>query len=151
LGRDSDFFLALRVEGHYNRATMTTANKIVYAVFGAGALLYGLVTLVAPAVLMSEAARSFPFTHIMREQGAAGVFIGLMFFWCIPNYERRRSVHYLLMVFAFLLAAIHWFDFFAGHLRWLSPLYNSVPFAILLVMAALSRRLGSSSDSARQS
>ncbi len=140
----------LREEGHYNRATMATVNKILYGIFGVAALLYGIVTLVAPAALMSEAARSFPLTHIMREQGAAGVFIGLMFFWCIPNYERRRGVHYLLMVFAFLLAAIHWFDFFAGHLRWLSPLYNSVPFAVLLLMAALSRRLGGSSDSASE-
>ena len=126
---------------------MATANKIIYAIFGAGALLYGFVTLFAPAALMSDAAHSFHLAHIMREEGAAGIFIGLMAFWCIPNYERRRSVHYFLMVFTFLLAAIHWFDFFAGNLRWLSPLYNSVPFTVLLVMAVLSRGRASSSDS----
>jgi len=43
------------------------------------------------------------------------------------------------MVFAFLLAAIHWFDYFNGDLRWISPVYNSVPFAVLLVMAVFGR------------
>jgi len=43
------------------------------------------------------------------------------------------------MIFAFLLAAIHWFDYFAGNLGWLSPLYNSVPFVVLSIMAVLSR------------
>lgn len=33
-------------------------------------------------------------------------------------------MHYFLMAFAFLIAAIHWFDYFAGHLP-MSPLYNS--------------------------
>jgi hypothetical protein len=116
------------------------ANKIIYAVFGAVALLYGLGTLVNPALLVPEA-RAFPLSHIMREEGAAAIFVGLMFLWCIPNYLRRQSVHYFLMLFTLLLAAIHWFDFFAGRIGWLSPLYNSVPFLVLLVMAALSRRL----------
>jgi hypothetical protein len=62
-----------------------------------------------------------------------------MAFWCIFNYERRRSVHYFLMVLTFLLAAIHWGDYFAGHLGWMSPLYNSVPFLVLSLMAVLCR------------
>jgi len=62
-----------------------------------------------------------------------------MAFWWAFNYERRRSVHYCLVVFAFLLAAIHWVDYFAGHLPWISPVYNSVPFTVLLVMAVLDR------------
>jgi len=35
-----------------------------------------------------------------------------------------------LMVFAFLLAAIHQVDYFAGRLPWISPVYNSVPFTV---------------------
>ena len=62
-----------------------------------------------------------------------------MSLWCIFNYERRTSVHYFLIVFAFLIAAIHWFDYFDGHLPWMSPLYNSVPFIMLTTMAILSR------------
>lgn len=118
---------------------MKKINSVVYGLFGAGAILYGIAALLYPAVLESNAAQSFRFAHILREQGAAAIFIGLMAFWCIFNYERRRAVHYCLMVWVLLLAAIHWFDYFAGHLSWMSPLYNSVPFAVLLTMAALDR------------
>jgi hypothetical protein len=124
-----------------------TANKIVYGIFGVLALVYGFAAVLSPTLVAGDEASAFPFSHIMREQGAAGVFIGSMSLWCVANYERRRSVHYFLMVFAFLLAAIHWFDYFSGHIGWVSPIYNSVPFAILLVMAVLSRQLGRSSDS----
>ncbi len=48
-------------------------------------------------------------------------------------------MHYFLVVFALLLAVIHWHDYFAGHLPWMSPLYNTVPFVVLLTMAVLSR------------
>ena len=87
------------------------------------------------AALVSEAAHSFVLSHILREQAAAVMFLGLMSLWCIFNYDRRHLVHLFLMVFTFLLAAIHWFDFLTGHLHWMSPLYNSVPFLVLLFMA----------------
>ena len=44
-------------------------------------------------------------------------------------------MHYFLIVFAFLLAAIHWFDYLSGHLNWMSPLYNTVPLIVLVLMA----------------
>ncbi|HVS80771.1 MAG TPA: hypothetical protein VHE60_03470 [Pyrinomonadaceae bacterium] len=118
---------------------MKRINSVIYGLFGAGAIVYGAAALLFPAVLESNAAQSFRIAHILREQGAAAIFVGLMSFWCIFNYERRRSVHYCLMVFAFLLAAIHWSDYFAGRLGWMSPLYNTVPFVVLLIMAVLSR------------
>ena len=118
---------------------MRKTNSVIYGIFGAGAIVYGATALLFPAVLESNAAQSFRFAHILREQGAAAIFVGLMSFWCIFNYGRRRSVHYFLMVFALLLAVIHWHDYFAGHLPWMSPMYNTVPFVVLLIMAVLSR------------
>ena len=118
---------------------MKKINSIIYGVFGAGAILYGVVALIAPAFIISQSAQSFHLRHIFREQGAAAIFVGLMAFWCIFNYERRTAVHYCLMVLALLLAAIHWFDHFAGYMGWISPLYNSVPFVVLSGMAILSR------------
>ena len=144
-GEEQSVFLGGNAPGELQSRAAATTNKIIYAVFGAVAVLYGVATLVNPAVLVSEAT-TFPLSHVMREEGASAIFVGLMFLWCIPNYAGRRSVHYFLMLFALLLAAIHWFDFFAGRIGWLSPLYNSVPFVVLLVMAALSRRLTATSD-----
>ena len=122
-----------------DESSIKKINQLIYGIFGTIAILYGATALLFPAALVSEAAQSFHMAHNLREQGAAGIFVGLMAFWCIFNYERRRSVHYCLMVFAFLLAAIHWVDYLGGHLPWMSPLYNSVPFAVLLVMAFLAR------------
>jgi len=111
------------------------ANLIIYGLFGAISLAYGVLNLLFPAFLVPETGQSFVLSHILREQAAAVLFIGLMFFWCIFNYERRTTVHYFLIVFAFLLAAIHWFDYLSGHLRWMAPLYNTVPLIVLVIMA----------------
>jgi hypothetical protein len=118
---------------------MKKINAIIYGVFGTIALVYGVANLLFPAILVKEAARSFPLAHILREQAAAGIFIGCMALWCIFNYERRRVVHYFLLIFAFLLAAIHWFDYLTGHLIWMSPIYNTLPFAVLVAMALWDR------------
>ena len=114
---------------------MKKANLVIYGLFGAGALAYGVVNLLFPAFLVPEIVGSFVLSHILREQAAMAIFIGCMSLWCIFNYERRLAVHYFLILFAFLLAAIHWFDYLSGHLNWISPLYNTVPLIILVVMA----------------
>ena len=118
---------------------MKKANLVIYGLFGAISLVYGVVNLLFPAFLVPETARLFVLSHILREQAAAVLFVGLMFLWCIFNYERRMTVHYFLIVFAFLLAAIHWFDYLSGHLNWKAPLYNSVPVVLLTIMALMSR------------
>ncbi len=119
---------------------MKKTNSIIYGLFGVGGILYGVVALLVPTFFIVEAAQSFHVRHLLKEEGAAAVFVGLMAFWCIFNYERRAAVHYSLMIFAFLLAAIHWSDHFAGYLGWISALYTSVPFLVLLIMRILDRK-----------
>ena len=114
---------------------MKKISVVVYALLGGVAILYGTANLLSPTFMVPEAAGSFVLSHILREQGAMAIFIGCLFLWCIFNYERRAPVHYFLMVFAFLLAAIHWFDYLSGHLNWMSPSYNTVPFVLLAAMA----------------
>src|SRR5438552_10705917 len=114
---------------------MKKTNQIIYGVIGVGAILYGVAALLFQSVLLEETRRFFPLTHLLREEGAAAIFIGLMAVWCIFNYERKAGVHYSLMVFALLIAAIHWWDYIAGYLPWMSPLYNSVPFVVLMIIA----------------
>ena len=123
---------------------MKKFSLMVYGILGTGALLYGVTALLFPSALVSDATQSVHLAHILREQGAAAIFVGLMSFWCILNYERRMIVHYFLTIFAFLLTGIHWFDYFEGHLPLISPFYNTVPFALLLVMAVSIRQNGSS-------
>jgi hypothetical protein len=119
---------------------MKKANQIIYGLFGAGLILLGAAALVFQGLLIPESRRTVLVAHLFREEGAAAVFIGLMSFWCIFNYERRAPVHYFLIVFAFLISAIHWFDYLTGHLNWMSPLYNTVPLIVLALMTVFSRR-----------
>lgn len=114
---------------------MKKANQIVYGVYGALAILIGVVSLLFQDLLISEAHRTLELSHILREGGAAGIFVGLMSIWCIFNYERRAAVHYFLIVFAFVMAAIHWFDYLTGHRQLMSPLLNSTPFVVFVLMA----------------
>src|SRR5256885_16962835 len=97
---------------------MKKANSIIYGLFGAIAIVYGAVNLLLPTFMVPEAARSVVLSHNLRQQAAMAIFIGSMFLCCIFNYERRSAVHYLLTVFALLLAAINWFDYPSGQLDW---------------------------------
>lgn len=123
---------------------MRKISSIVYGIFGTVAIVFGTANLLFPTAGNSEAAQSIHFAHNLREQGAAIVFVGLMAFWCILNYEHRRLAHCFLTIFTFLIAAIHWFDYFGGRLPWMSPIYNSVPFVVFLAMALFSQREGES-------
>jgi hypothetical protein len=136
----------IRKDTRRRRSPVKKTSVVVYGILGTGALLYGITALLFPSALLSEATQSVHLAHILREQGAAAIFVGLMSFWCILNYERRTIVHYFLTIFAFLLTAIHWFDYLEGHLPLMSPLYNTVPFAVLLFMAVSMRQ-----NSSRQS
>jgi len=120
--------------------TMKKLALIVYGIFGAVAIVFGLATLLFPAAMQTEAAQSIHLAHNLREQAAAIIFVGLMAFWCIFNYQRRTLVHAFLTIFTFLIAGIHWFDYFGGRLPWMSPLYNSVPFLVFLVLAIFDRK-----------
>jgi len=118
---------------------MKKPNQIIYGLFGAVAILLGVAVLVFPGVLTSEEERTLPMIHVLREEGAAGVFVGLMSLWCIFNYEKRAAVHYFLIVYTFLMAAIHWFDYLTGHRHLISPLVNTVPLLVLSIMAVAGR------------
>jgi hypothetical protein len=118
---------------------MKKISLMVYGIYGSVAILVGLTALLFPTMLEPHAP-SPQLIHILREQGAALVFVGLISFWLLFNYHQRRTIHLLLTVFAFLIAGIHWFDYFGGRRPLASPLLNSVGFAVLLVLSIFSPR-----------
>lgn len=114
---------------------MRTLTVTVYALFGTLALVAGLVALVAPGVIIPDAVSSPLTAHLVREQAAGFVFIGLMFFWCLTHFEQRRVVHWALLVFTVLFAGIHWRDYLSAQREIISPLINSIPVLLLAVTA----------------
>lgn len=109
-------------------------NCAFYGIAGVGTLLGGLLGVIAPGM--------FPLptdSHFVREASAAAVFIGLMLLWCIPNYDRRHTVHAFFMILTLLMALIHWYEFFLDRRSWTSPIINSVPFLAFAAMVPTSR------------
>ena len=113
---------------------MKTMARVIYGVFGALALGLSVLVLCNPALALSLDAYSPLTAHLIREQGAEGVFIGLMSLWCLFHFENRRAVHFGLLVFALLFAAVHWAEYFQARRHLMSPLINSVPFLALAVV-----------------
>jgi hypothetical protein len=111
----------------------------VYALIGTFAVILGIAVLLKPALALPPDAHSPLTAHLIREQGAEGVFIGLMAFWCLVHFEQRRPVHYALLVFAALFASIHWAEYLANRRPLMSPLVNSVPLLLLGATAPWAR------------
>jgi len=117
---------------------MKKLSLLVYGLYGIVGIFIGLAAILFPTALEPDG--SSRFIHILREGGAASVFVGLMSFWLIFHYDQRKTVHLFLTVFAFLIAAIHWFDYFAGRKPLASALLNSVGFVVLTAIALFSPR-----------
>jgi hypothetical protein len=115
----------------------------VYAVFGWLALLGGAAILVMPSLLVRPGDPPV-IAHLLREEAAAFIFIGLMFLWARRHFSSRRPVHRAFMVFTALLAAVHWVDYFGDAGRIWPSLVNTVPFVILLLTAPRRRDMRTS-------
>jgi hypothetical protein len=111
----------------------------VYALIGTVAVILGIAVLLEPALALPPDARSPLTAHLIREQGAEGVFIGLMAFWCLVHFEQRRPVHYALLLVAVLFASLHWEEYFANRRQLMSPLVNSLPLLLLGVTTPWAR------------
>jgi hypothetical protein len=118
---------------------MRAAARAVYAVFAVLAIGLSLVALADPSRALPPDAATPLTEHLVREEAAAGVFVGLMALWCLFHFESRRPVHLALLVFAALFSAIHWLEYAHGRRGIASPLINSVPLAALLATAPYGR------------
>ena len=117
------------------------AARAVYAVFGALALAAGVAALIRPSVALPPDGVTPLTAHLVREQGAQGVFIGMMAIWYLFHLEERRPVHLALLVFAALFSAVHWLEYFEARRTLASPLVNSIPLlALALITPGPARR-----------
>src|SRR5262245_5625480 len=113
---------------------------IVYGLLGTVYTGLGVVALVRPSIVVSAATDNALTAHLTQEQGAEAVFIGLMTWWCAFQGRERRPVHFGLLLFTFLFAAIHWAEYAHGRRQIVSPLVNSIPFLLLLLVTPFDGR-----------
>ena len=112
---------------------MERLTQAVYVLVGVAGVVLGTLAVFAPALVIPEAGQIPLAGHLIREQGAGFVFIGLMSFWCLRHFELRDPVHYAFLVFTGLLAGIHWMGYFgSGYYMW-AAVVNSVPFLAFAV------------------
>lgn len=123
-----------------SEARMKAFTFVIYAVFGALAVSAGTAALLVPALALPREMYSPMTAHLIREQAAGFVFIGLMLFWCLSHFEQRRPVHFALLLFTGLFAAIHWVDYLREHRDVLSPVINTLPVLALVATAPFARR-----------
>jgi hypothetical protein len=112
---------------------MKTFTLILCAVSGILALGAGIVALIVPHLVLSPDLRTPLTQHLIREEAAAFVFIGMMLIWCVRHFERRQPVHIGLVVFTGLFAVIHWLGYLEDGRISLSAIVNTVPFVIFVV------------------
>ena len=114
---------------------MKIATLALYAITGALAAIAGLIAVVAPFAILPVADATPLTAHLIREEGATFVFIGLMLLWCTRNFDRRRPVHLAMVVLTALFAGIHWAGY-VQHPEYVVPaIVNTVPFALFLATA----------------
>lgn len=111
---------------------MDAFTRALYAVFGSLSILAGCAVLAAPSLLMGPSDPPVV-SHLLREEAAAFIFIGLVFLWARRHFAIRRPIHLALLVFTALFAGVHWADYFGAGAPLKSPVVNTVPFVVLLV------------------
>lgn len=114
---------------------MNQLARGVYGIFGVLTLALGVAAVVRPSLAIPLDSYSALTSHLVREQGAHGVFIGLMSLWCMTHFTQRRLVHWYLLVFALLFSAIHWLEFFQHNRTLASPAVNTVPLLLFALTA----------------
>ena len=118
---------------------MRILTLVIYALFGAGAILGGIAAVVSPSVILPSTELTPLARHLAREEGAAFVFIGGMLLWAARHYDRRRPVHLGMVVLTALFAAIHWQGYFESGRYASAGLVNTVPFVLFALTTPFSR------------
>jgi uncharacterized membrane protein len=118
---------------------MKTMTVALYWLLGILSLLAGVAVLIMPSLIVPPEESSGLIRHLLREEAALFVFVGLMFFWLVTHYEQRRPVHLAMLVFITLFAGVHWVDYLDHGTDWASALVNTIPVALLAITAPLGR------------
>jgi len=121
---------------------MKILPKLIHGILGAILVLGGAYTLFQPNVFLPAWEENLPPTeyavavseslkHITIEFGAAFLTVGLLHVWSIFNSEKSTSTNYILLLFWFMMSAIHWVEFMNGNRTINSPLINSIPLILM--------------------
>ncbi|MDX1439454.1 MAG: hypothetical protein R3284_06080 [Rubricoccaceae bacterium] len=78
--------------------------------------------------------------HVFQEFGALFVGLGGILLWYASRRELSPGFHWLVTFYFFLNASVHWVGPDGVTDSWQSGTFNSIPFAVLLMLGMLQRR-----------
>lgn len=120
--------------------------KSVYLILGLVFTSYGAYYLISPNSLLPDAILdltadsgmldlvSQEMAHLAQELGASFLAWGLIMFWCIFNRDKATWINYILLLFFACISGIHWMEYLAGNRELISPLFNSIPLFLFIVV-----------------
>ena len=112
---------------------MHTATRVLYGAVALVGIVGGTATVFAPSLALPAAQSGTLASHLVREQGAGFVFIGLMAAWCAHHEPARRPAHYAFLIFTGLLALIHWMGYLSSGHYIEAAIANSIPFVAFAI------------------
>lgn len=130
---------------------MKIISKIIYVILGVILFLGGGIalfnsTMAIPNIEDFEIASNESvlqlvdgFAHILKETGAAVIAIAALHFFGLFKFEKMTEINIILLLFWVIMAGIHWYEFILGNRTITSPLINSIP-AILIIIVILFRK-----------
>lgn len=128
--------------------TLRTVTWIVYGFLGFVFVIIGIAAIIGAAGWLPQAlidgflgdeTMTPVMGHIFQEYGALFVALGGIFFWYANRREISPGFHWVVTLYFFLNGAIHWVgpDGFTD--AWQSGAFNSIPFAVMLILGVLHR------------
>jgi ABC-type uncharacterized transport system permease subunit len=114
---------------------MSTTARLIYRAVGAVVLALAGVALLKPSAALPPDAYSALSAHLVQEQGAMALFLGFLAL-AAPSFSihSRRMVHLAFLIFTLVFSLLHWTEFFAARRHLVSPLANSIPFVLFVLL-----------------
>ena len=124
----------------------TSVSKAIYSVLGLIFTGYGAYYLISPESMLAQPILEFSaeigimelvteeMTHLSQELSAGFLTVGLLLFWAVFNLDKVMVVNYILLLFFLLISGIHWLEYLRGNREIISPLFNSIPLLLFLLV-----------------
>lgn len=113
-----------------------TAHTVAFSSFAIALLAAGIAGFLLPYGLVPWMKSDYgnESLHLVQEAGSGAIALGLLAAWCAFNYDRSRSMHFILLVFFTLFTTIHWVDYFRDLRPLISGIINSIPTVVLAAL-----------------